>query len=89
MSVAISCLFIAFKIPIKDTSYVYGRKQQNLQLLDIRTCNSVNKASFKTDVTFWMSMHFLQLETIVKKVFVGSKKDGILTEISTKISRSC
>ena len=32
----------------KDTSYVCGRKQQNLQLLDILACNSANEPSFKT-----------------------------------------
>ncbi len=32
---------------IKDTSYAWGKKQQNLQLLDDLTCNSANKPSFQ------------------------------------------
>ena len=44
-------------VNIKDTCYVWGKKQQNLQLLDVLACNSANK-------------------------------DGIITELSTKISRS-
>ena len=31
----------------KDTSYVWGKKQQNLQLLNILSCYSANKPSFQ------------------------------------------
>ena len=31
---------------IKDTCYVWGKKQQNLQPLDVLVCNSANKPSF-------------------------------------------
>ncbi len=55
--------------PIKDTCYVWGKKQQNRQHLDVLACNSANKRLFK-------------------KVLVRVWKDGIITELSTKISRS-
>ena len=51
--------FDAWTYILKDTFYVLGKKQQNLQLLDVLACNSANKQSF--------SLHFLQLETIVQK----------------------
>ncbi len=59
----------------KDTSYVWGKKQQNLQLLYILASNSANKPSFQnlTKRLFGQrsidakSVHFSQLETIVQK----------------------
>ncbi len=30
---------------LKDTCYVWGKKQQNLQLLDVLACNSANKSA--------------------------------------------
>ncbi len=50
-------LYYSTPLHFKDTCYVLGKKQQNLQLLDILACNLANK-------------------------------DGIITELSTKICRS-
>ncbi len=37
-------MYISYaQISLKDTSYVCGKKQQNLRLLDILACNSANK----------------------------------------------
>ncbi len=38
---------LVFSEAFKDTSYVWGKKQQKLQLLDILACNSANKQSFQ------------------------------------------
>ncbi len=95
----------------KDTCYVWGKSQQNLQLLDVLACNSANKPSFsnptkslfaqrsidvKSAATFLrqqmllLKCHctFYNSRPLFKKVLVRFGKDGIITELSTKISRS-
>ena len=77
LHIACSCKFIILHAEkdnnlrllhdIKDTFYVWGKKQQNLQLLDILACNLANKPSF---------------QNLTKSLF------GVITELSTKISRS-
>ena len=48
---------VSYKIlcAIKDTSYAKGKKQQNLQLLDILLHNSVNIPSFQTQTKSFLN----------------------------------
>ena len=55
LSVCLSVTWPKLRLDIKDTSYVWGRKQQNLQLLDILACNSAK---------WWSGMVSLQARII-------------------------
>ncbi len=64
ISEALRSGLILFAMLLRIHAMYEAKKQQNLQRQDILACNSANKPSFQNLTK--MSMHFLQLETIVQ-----------------------
>ncbi len=66
---ALNCFLMAgpygngnnLQFTIKDTSYVWGKKQPNLQLLDILACSSTNKKRWNIKTVIYQNIQKLVL----------------------------